>query len=235
LIAQRFSVDPRIGAAYLALAVAACRGAPGPLVPVAAQPVSSDQVASWVAATVPSDHRLHRFKWLFRDERSSAGGRGSVRIAPPDSLRFDAAGPLGSGTASAVVLGDRPLWVEPPDALRKLVPNYPLLWAMFGVARMPEDGAALRGLADGRVTAWQYAGPSDTIDYVRTAGAEPRLITEVRRAGEVVGRAETTLGADGAPVSSRLIVPSVPARLDLTFLSTTRANFAPDIWSPRKP
>jgi hypothetical protein len=235
LIAQRFLVDPRIGAAYLALALAACRGTPGPLVPVGAQPVSKDQVASWVAATIPSDHHLHRFKWLFRDERSSAGGRGSTRIAPPDSLRFDVAGPFGSGAASAVVLGDRPLWVEPPDAIQKLVPNYPLLWAMFGVARMPENGAELRGLADGRVTAWQYAGPSDTIEYVRTGGNPARLVAEVRRAGEVIGRAETTLGADGAPVSARLTVPSVPARLDLTFLSTTRADFAPDIWIPRKP
>jgi hypothetical protein len=235
LIAQRFLVDPRICAAYFALAVAACRGTPGPLLPVAAQPVSGDQVASWVAATLPSDHRLHRFKWLFRDERSSAGGRGSTRIAPPDTLRFDVAGPFGSGAASAVVLGDRPLWIEPPDAIRKLVPNYPLLWAMFGIARMPENGAALRGLADEHVTAWQYAGPTDTIDYVRSTGNPARLVAEVRRAGEVVGRAETTLGADGVPVSARLTVPSVPARLDLTFLSTARADFAPDIWTPRKP
>jgi hypothetical protein len=235
LIAQRFLVDPRIAVVYLALAVGACRGAPGPLVPVAAQPVSGGQIASWVSATVPSDHRLHRFKWLFRDERSSAGGRGSARIAPPDSLRFDAAGPFGSGAASAVVLGDRPLWVEPPDAVRKLVPNYPLLWAMFGVARMPDHDAALRGLADGAITAWQYAGPADTISYLRTAGKPSRLVTEVRHAGEMVGRAETTIGPDGAPLSSRLTVPSVPARLDLTFLSTTRADFAPDIWVPRKP
>ena len=30
-------------------------------------------------------------------------------------------------------------------------------------------------------------------------------------------------------------VPSVPARLDLTFLSTSQAAFAPDIWVSRKP
>lgn len=228
-------VDPRIRAAYLLVALAACRGAPGPLVPVAAQPVSKEQISSWVTTTLPPDRRLHRFKWLFRDERSSTGGRGSARIAPPDSLRFDVAGPFGSGAASAVVLGDRPLWVEPPDAIQKLVPNYPLLWAMFGIARMPEDGAALRGLADGRITAWQYVGSSDTVEYVRTDGQPGRLVAEVRRGGEVIGRAETTLGADGAPVSARLTVPSVPARLDLTFLSTKTADFAPDIWTARKP
>ena len=73
-----------------------------------------------------AEHRLHRFKWLFQDERSSAGGRGSARIAPPDSLRFDVAGPFGSGAAAAAVVGDQPLWAEPPDAVKKLVPNYPL-------------------------------------------------------------------------------------------------------------
>ena len=61
------------------------------------------------------------------------------------------------------------------------------------------------------------------------------MITEVRRGGELVGRAEATLDTAGAPVRARLTVPSVPARLDLTFLSTTRANFAADIWAPRQP
>ena len=108
---------------------------------VGAAPVSREQVAEWVRGTLPAEHRLHRFKWLFRDENSSAGGRGSARIAPPDSMRFDVAGPFGSGAASAAVVGDQPLWAEPPDAIEKLVPNYPLMWAMFGVARLPEAGA----------------------------------------------------------------------------------------------
>ena len=56
-----------------------------------------------------------------------------------------------------------------------------------------------------------------------------------RRAGELLGRAETTLGSDGTPLKARLTVPSGPARLDLTFLSTARDSFAPEIWLPRKP
>ena len=159
--------------------------------------MSREQVGKWVAATVPADHRLHRFKWLFQDERSSAGGRGSARIAPPDSLRFDVAGPFGSGAASAAVVGDQPLWAEPPDAVEKLVPNYPLMWAMFGVARFPGRRLAPR-VTDGRVVAWQYAGPTDTVSYVRTGGKSGKLVAEVRHAGKVVGRPETTLDADGA-------------------------------------
>ncbi len=235
MITQRFFVDRGIRAAYLAVSLAACRGAPGALVPAAAVPVSRDQVSQWVTATVPIEHRLHRFKWLFQDERSSAGGRGSARIAPPDSLRFDVAGPFGSGAAAAAVIGDRPLWAEPPDAVKKLVPNYPLMWAMFGVARLPENGDALRGISDGTVTAWQYAGAADTVGYVRTAGKGAKLVTEVRHAGKLVGRAETTLDARGAPLAARLVVPGVPAKLNLTFLSTARAAFAPGIWTARQP
>jgi hypothetical protein len=51
----------------------------------------------------------------------------------------------------------------------------------------------------------------------------------------MVGRAETTLDSTGAPLTARLVVPSVPAKLKLTFLSTARADFAPEIWTDRKP
>ena len=134
------------------------RGGPGPVVPVDAAPVNRTQVAAWVAATLPPEQRLHRFKWLFQDERASAGGRGSARIAPPDSLRFDVAGPFGAGAASAVVIGDQPLWTEPPDAIAKLVPNYPLLWAMFGVARPPGERRFPARRDSWGMTAWRYAG-----------------------------------------------------------------------------
>lgn len=232
---QRLLVDRRVLLAYLALALAGCRSAPGALVPVAAAPVSRAQVAQWVGVTVPPQHRLHRFKWLFQDERSSAGGRGSARIAPPDSLRFDVAGPFGSNPAAAVVVGETPLWADPPDAVKKLVPNYPLMWAMFGIARLPDGGDALRGISEGTVTAWQYANATDTVDYVRTGGRPGKLVAEVRQGGELVGRAETTLDSTGAPLRARLVVPSVPAKLDLTFLSTARDSFAPDVWTAHRP
>src|SRR5512132_3824595 len=136
-MSQCLLVDRRAFLVYVALAVSGCHPAPGALVPEGATPVNREQVNLWVSTTIPPGHRLHRFKWLFQDERSSAGGRGSARIAPPDSLRFDVAGPFGSGAASAAVVGAEPLWAQPPDAVRKLVPNYPLMWAMFGVARLP--------------------------------------------------------------------------------------------------
>lgn len=232
---QRIFVDRGIRASYLLLVLAGCRAAPGAVVPTDAVPVDRARVAEWVGATIPAAPRLLRFKWLFQDERSSAGGRGSARVAPPDSLRFDVAGPFGADPAAAVVVGDSALWAEPPDAVKKLVPNYPLLWGMLGVARPPDPADVLRGIADGPVTAWQYAGPTDTVAYAWTRGTPGKLVTEVRRRGELLGRVETEIDSAGAPRRAQLVVPGAPARLDLTFLSTTRASFAPEIWIPRRP
>ena len=232
---QYVRLDRPVLLAYLGAAGAGCRSAPGPVLPVGAQTVSEAEVTGWVASTIPAEHQLFRFKWLFRDERGSAGGQGSVRVAPPDSMRFDVAGPFGSGAASAVVVGDRAIWTDPADAIARLVPNYPLMWAMFGIARMPTQAAELRGLTSGSTIAWQYAAAADTLEYARTTGDPGRFIAEVRSAGKLIGRAETTLSPDGSPLKARLTVPSAPAQLDLTFLSTTRSSFAPDIWLPRKP
>ena len=77
--------------------------------------------------------------------------------------------------------------------------------------------------------------PSDTVEYARTIGDTGRLIAEVRQAGKLIGRVETTLASDETPLKARLTVPSAPAQLDLTFLSTARDSFAPDIWLPRRP
>jgi hypothetical protein len=203
----------------------------GEVVPAGAQPVPASQVSNWVGQTTPKGYTLYRFKWLFRDERSSAGGSGSARLAAPDSLRFDVRGPLGAGAAAAMVVGDTAIWTEPQDIISRLVPNYPLMWALFGVARLPDEGSDLRGLVDGKVTAWQYVRGGDTLSYARTSGSPDRLVTEVRQHGQLLGRAETTLSPEGRPLTARLIVPSPPARLDITFASSTdTTGFPPRVW-----
>ena len=234
-MAQHVRLDLPVLLLYLGSAAMACRNAPEPVIPVGARPATLAEVAPWVNATVPAAHQVYRFKWLLRDERGSAGGHGAVRVAPPDSLRFDVAGPFGSGGASAVVIGDRALWTDPADAIARLVPNYPLMWAMFGVARMPPESVTVRALSTSSTQAWQFAGARDTVEYASSSGVDGRLVAVVHQAGTLIGRAETTLGPDGAPLKARLTVPSGPAQLDITFLSITRDTFAPDIWITRKP
>jgi len=230
---QYLLLDPRRVPVYIGLALGACRPMPVSLIPEPATPLPAEQVTAWADATVPQGHRLHRFKWLFQDDRASTGGQGSARIAPPDSLRFDVMGPFGSNPTAAVVVGDSARWVSPADAVEKMIPNYPLMWAMFGVAQHPERGAVVRGFRGQRATVWQYASGVDTVEYARLDRGDPTLVAIVRRAGEVIGRVETRLAPDGTPLKARLIVPSIPARLDITFLSTELSvGYPPDTWYP---
>ncbi|MFI5235469.1 MAG: hypothetical protein ACHQXA_07155 [Gemmatimonadales bacterium] len=190
----------------------------------------------WARESTPNGRWVHRFKWQYQDDRSAAGGRGSAHIAGPDSIRFDVAGPLGASPAAAMVVGDLPVWVRPEDAIAKLVPSYPLLWAAFGVARLPAGGVVVWAGKAGATFSWRAVAGTDTIEWARHPGPGGRLVAEVRRGTAVLGRVETRFGADGLPLSARLIVPGVPARLDLTFTkSESSAHFPPDVWRPREP
>ena len=144
-MAQRLRLDRPVGAIYLALVFAGgCKPTLQPVVPVTAVEVSTDSVAVWTAATAPSGRILHRFKWLYRDERSSVGGRGSARVAAPDSLRFDVAGPLGANPAAAMVVGDSAVWIDAPESCKVLVTSDPLLWAGVGVGGVAEGATGAR-------------------------------------------------------------------------------------------
>ena len=197
---------------------------------------SRDSAVEWARATVPAESREIRFRWQCRDDPGAAGGRGRIRFARPDSARLDVQGPLGSGRAAAFVSGDTALWAEPENDVKRLVPSYPLFWALLGVVRGPATEATVRRYAVPALTAWQYHAGADTVDYVQTGGPAPRLIAEVRQGGKTIGTVETVFGPDGRPQTARLIVPSVPARLDITFSSNQKApNFAPDTWTPPQP
>jgi hypothetical protein len=210
-----------------------CGGGIAPMpMPVGLAPATREQAEQWAASTRPADNRDIRFRLSFQDEQGSTGGRGRARLALPDSVRFDVVGALGSWRAAAFVVGDTALWADPEEEVQKLVPNYPLFWAMLGIARSPAPGSTVRTVQDGIITAWQFVSGADTVEYVREAGTAGRLIADVRRAGKRVGRVETRFGADGFPASSRLTVTERPARLDLTFTQQQKANaFAPDTWT----
>lgn len=230
---QRVRLDRPVALFYLALVGTGCVHAPAPVIPVALTSVSLDSTMAWSGATAPAGRWLHRFKWQYQDDRSAQGGRGSAHIAGPDSIRFDVAGPLGVSPAAALIVGDTARWVRPEDAIQKLVPSYPLMWALFGVARAPADATPILAGRAGTTDVWRAVAGADTIDWSRSAH---RLVAEVRRGGAVVGRAECRFGPDGQVSTARLTMPAVPARLDLTFtLSEASARFPADVWRPREP
>ena len=222
------------GIAILVLAAACAGGGLVPLpMPLGLAPAELSAARRWADSTRPADNRDVRFRWKFQDQHGgSVGGRGRIRLALPDSVRLDAAGPLGMKHTAALVVGDTSLWADPEQDAQKLVPNYPLFWAMLGIARVPEAGSAARHFADGTFTAWQFSVGQDTLEYVRENGAVPRLIAEVRQGGQRLGRVETKFGPDGLPASSRLIVVHPASKLELTFYQNVKARpFAPDTWT----
>lgn len=202
-----------------------------PLAPAGSVPVERDSVMAWVLSRQPAGNTLVRFKWSLDENGSRVGGRGSVRVAAPDSLRFDVRGPLGAGAAAAVVVGDSASWVDPEKALDRIVPSYPLLWALVGVPRAPAADATLRSLVldDGR--AWEFATARDTVEYVWRAG---RFLAQVRDSAGVLGRAEVTYRPDGTLSKAKLLVPHGRSTLEVRFDSTARPkSFPPEIWLAR--
>lgn len=132
-------------------------------------------------------------------------------------------------------MGDSALWADPPDALERLIINYPLMWAMLGVMRAPPPEAELRGARNGSAVRWEWALGSDTVAYLWDS-AGGRLSAQARSAGVLVGRVETTIGANGRLSSSQLTVPKPATRISLTFTeTTTAATFSPDLWVPPAP
>jgi hypothetical protein len=232
---QRFRLDRVRLVPYLCL-LAACTPAAAPPSPEALPAVSYQDARRWAAATVPAGHQLVRFRWLFNDGQASVGGQGSARIAGPDSMRFDIAGPMGIGGAAAMVIGDEARWVRPPEIIARLIPSYPLMWAMFGVMRPPPLGAASRGMQGKASTALEWVQGADTVRYAWQSAGPGSLRTQWQRAGITMGVVETRLDAEGAPVSARLTVPSVPARLDLTIVADSSVPaFPPSVWTPPAP
>ena len=216
------------------LGATACSGGPPPLVlPAGGTRVTSADVRVWADSLQAGALLLHRFKWQYRDRDQAAGGRGSARIAGRDSLRLDMIGPLGAGRGAAFVIGAAEQWAEPEEEVRKIAPNYQLLWAMLGIPRLPDAFDEVTRYDGPGLVAWRLVRGVDTVEFARQTGTDVRFMADVREAGVRVGRVQTTYNADGALKSSRLDVPRGPARLDLNYYATSRpASFPADTWHP---
>lgn len=213
------------------LMVGCASGMKGPEMPAPLVASSSSEAASWVATTERRQSMRLQFHWDFLDARGAASGNGAATIAPPDSLRFDFSGPLGSGRGAAAVIGDRQLWAKPEDEVRKLVPSYPILWALLGQARYPAAGDVVSRYVGPQTVAWQYVSGVDTVDYILVVSDRRLLVADVRQAGRRIGRVVTSFDTAGHPLKARLDVPSAPARLTLDFTRVRLLDSVPDsLW-----
>lgn len=224
--------------------LAACRPRPpAPLVPVPLAPLERDSAVVWARTTLPPTPSAIRFRWHYQDEHVKYAGRGTARIAPPDSMRFDYAGPLGLGSGAAVVIGDSVLWADPEKNFRSLVPAIPMLWAALGMIRPPAADADVAGaeLTDSgstrRRVVWRFTQLGDTLDYLATdsAGRTVLLEAEWRRRGERVARSRTSLDARQRAASARVDFPSGGARFELTVVAIDTATvITPALWRSRR-
>lgn len=228
-------------------------GTPSPLVPMPLAPVARDSAASWTRTTLPRTPTLIRFRWRYEDEQVKYAGRGTARFAPPDSLRFDYAGPLGLGSGAAVVIGDSVLWADPEKNFHSLVPGIRMLWAAFGMVRPPAQDAEVHGaqlldsVSDRRRVVWRFGESEDTLEYVATdsAGRVTRLEAEWRRRGDRVARSRSVFDPARRPASARIDFFEAAsgrrgrgrgrARFELTVGAIDTAQvFAPALWRSRR-
>jgi hypothetical protein len=181
-----------------------------------------------------------RFRWRYQDERVRYAGRGSARVAPPDSLRFDFAGPLGLGAGAAVVIGDTVAWADPEKNFRSLVPAIPMLWASLGMVQTPAPDATVWTLppapgGDTTRAVWRFARERDTLSFVATSGTPRLLEAEWRREDKVVARSRTQLDARARPVGARVDFPEASARFELIVVGLdTAAVIPPALWRARR-
>lgn len=226
------------GGSYIAacLVLAACYGRPVPLVPEPLAPLSRDSVTAWSRASGPTRPTALRFRWRYRDDRRSGGGRGTARVAPPDSVRVDWATSLNIRTGAAVVLGDSLQWADPKeDFPSSVAPAVQLAWTALGVVRPPGAAATVFGGRDSLRAVWRYAQQHDTLDFRQGADVPRTLEVEWRRDGRVMARGRTVLGPDGLPQTVRIDVPRRSARFELTFVAVdSAASFAPALWRARR-
>jgi hypothetical protein len=209
--------------AVLALVAAGLWGCGGHLASIAPSglaPVPGDSLGAWLAGYQPPSRVQYDLRWRFVNPKGATAGRAVVRIAPPDSLRFDYRGPFGRSGA-AVIIGDSARWVVPEKETQDLVPAAPLFWAALAVPQPPPPGAAtFARSAPGR--AWRYVTGPDTMDFVEVGSGPERLLIEVRQQGKIVASTEVKFqNGTRQPLESRMRFPRDGAALILTMVGWT--------------
>jgi hypothetical protein len=201
------------------------------IAPTGLEPASRDSVTAWLTPYRPTGPLRYDLKWRFINQKGSTAGRAAVRVAPPDTMRFDYRGPFGRSGA-AVVVADSVLWAVPEKDTRDLLPAAPLFWAALGLPQPPPAEASLFGRTgrDGRV--WRYASERDTMDFVEAGPGVARLLMEVRRQGRIVASLQLTFQpGTRVPSETRVRFPQDGSALIFTVEGIQHvAPFEPSTW-----
>jgi hypothetical protein len=215
----------------MSMALVACRPGIRSIAPAGLEAVLRDSVDAWLTPYRPAGALRYDLKWRFVNQKGSTAGRAAVRVAPPDTMRFDYRGPFGRSGA-AVIVGDSVLWAVPEKDTRDLLPAAPLFWAALGLPQPPPAGAALFGRTDRAEHAWRYATLRDTMDFVEAGPGPERLLMEVRRRSRIVASLQLTLQpGTHVPRETRMRFPEDGSALIFTVEGITHvAPFEPSTW-----
>lgn len=218
--------------ALIAIVATGCQRRPRSIAPEGLAPISSDSVARWVGAFTPRSHLRYDLRWRFENDRGATGGRAAARIAPPDSVRFDIRGQLGR-SGSAVVVGSAAVWSRPEGDFKDILQSAPLFWAALGAPIRPPREAPTFGARTAEWLAWRYVVGTDTFDFIdQRSHAEPRLLAEMRRRGQIIGIVTALFDSSGTRVASaRVDFPTNETRFSFSVLAADTTEKLPaDTW-----
>lgn len=138
---------------------------------------------------LPPGHTRYVFDWKYEDPDMRGQGDGAIRAAAPDSARLDLFIAGGLGGATAILVGDE-LRAPGPDAVKRMVPPAPLLWAALGRLAVPPaadtvarlDGDTLR-VDIGRGSVWRVTIAAGALRRLERID-DGRIVQSVRRADD---------------------------------------------------
>lgn len=217
--------------AGLVLGAVACVPAIHSIAPLGLEPVPRDTVEAWLQGYQPAARVRYDMKWRYVTQKGTTAGRAAVRIAPPDSARFDFRGPFGKSGA-AMIVADSALWAAPEKDTRDLLPAAPLFWAALGAPRSPTRDAGLYARWRTGTRAWRYVAGRDTMDFVEIGPGPDGLLTEVRRGGKILASTEVHFRPGSrVPLEARLRFPQDGSALLLTVEGVENvASFEANTW-----
>ena len=194
-------------------------------------PIDMATVREWVAGLAPSSATRYDLRWTFQTQQGAVRGQAAVRIAPPDTLRFDYRGPFGRSGAAFLVDEDL-VWAEPEGEVELLIQAIPLFWAALGLPRDPPPGSGIFGIETEGNRRWQYGVNGDTLAYAVRTMPERRFLASMRRLDDVLGHVEVNYDAQtNLPTKVTLTFPETASRflMDVTSIDTT-VTFSADVW-----